>query len=99
MRVEKIFIHPEFNNLKNLDNDIALLKLTKPSQMTDYVNTVRKIFHSTLKYKNTQGAPKCSKIKFEWLSYKMITKRDKKMISKFFDKFWHLLIFKLVDFQ
>ena len=67
MRVEKIFIHPEFNNLKNLDNDIALLKLTKPSQMTDYVNTVRKIFYSTLKYKNTQEAPKCSKIKFELL--------------------------------
>ena len=40
MRVEKIFIHPEFNNLKNLDNDIALLKLTKSAQMTDHVNTV-----------------------------------------------------------
>jgi Trypsin. len=39
--VESVTIHPQFNSLKNLNHDIALLKLDGTARMTDYINTVR----------------------------------------------------------
>lgn len=39
--VESVIIHPQFDSLKNLNHDIALLKLNGAAKMTDYVNTVK----------------------------------------------------------
>lgn len=38
--LEKIYIHPRYNWRENLDRDIALLKLKKPVNFSNYIHPV-----------------------------------------------------------
>lgn len=38
--LDKIYIHPRYNWKENLDRDIALLKLKRPIEFSDYIHPV-----------------------------------------------------------